>query len=89
MHRDNATLIACIGMYCRHVLCLPHTVQVWGIVYLCIGLSTTFFQINERLHTFCFYIPRHIGAEWQKENRYEETIFYYCHIMCSILLVVQ
>ncbi len=50
MCRGNATLIA---VY-RHIS-FDIFYSVWGIVYLHIGYSTAFSQINERLHTFFIY----------------------------------
>ncbi len=44
-------------MLCRHILCLPHTVQVWGNVYLMHRFTRASKQINENLHTF-FFITR-------------------------------
>lgn len=41
-------LIACIGMFAQQA----YPLQVWGIVYLCSGLTTTFVQIDKRSHTF-------------------------------------
>ena len=57
MHKDNECLhhLYWYASLARSVS-TPHTVQVWSIVYLCIGLSTTFFQINEHLHTFFFFV---------------------------------
>lgn len=32
-----------------------HIIQVWGIVYLYSGPTTTFSQIDKQLHTFFFH----------------------------------
>lgn len=36
----------------RYVRSATYPLQVWGIVYLCSGLTTTFVQIDKRSHTF-------------------------------------
>lgn len=56
-NRITNAYITCIGMLCRHVLCLLHTVQVWSRVYCCRATPNAYFQINEHLHTFFFLQP--------------------------------
>ena len=71
MHRDNATLIACICMWCRHVLCLPHTIQVWGIVYLCSGYAKCLLSDKRTTPHFLFLLASHWGVVWLK--RYDTS----------------
>ena len=53
-------------MRCRHVLCLPHTIQVWGIVYLCSGHAKYLLPDKRTTPHFLFLLPVTQGAEWQK-----------------------
>ena len=51
MHKDKRTVITCMAFYAL----LAYSIRVWGVVYLCIGLTRASFQINELLHTF--FVP--------------------------------
>ena len=63
--RDGRTaLISCMVMWTMHPLCVPHTVQVWGIAsFIFFGFcQSLLLDKRNQLHTFFFCLPCHWGC---------------------------
>ena len=57
--RITNAYITCIGMLCRHVLCLLHILYRCGVLFIFVGATpNAYLQINEHLHTFFIYNHR-------------------------------
>ena len=49
------TLITCIVMWIMHGLCVPHTIQVWGIVsFIVVGFCQSLYLVDEINSTLSF-----------------------------------
>ena len=69
--RITNAYITCIGMLCRHILCLLHTVQVWSIVYLLSGHAKCL-SLDKRTSPHFLFILISSQGMGRKQ-----TIFYY------------
>ncbi len=66
-------------MLCRHVLCLPRTIQVWGIVYLYIGYAKCLSVDKRTTPHFLFILTTIAELMWENNDKHMKEPYYAKH----------